>query len=206
MPLAGDTTAGHPATARKAGPDEPGALQIPPGAVEEERGAQQAAGNGPEAVPLARWQSHVARLRRSDSSLRFPPLQSTGQESAKGQPGQEGAVSWGKGDGEETSRRRSRAEKGKTPSPWLETPQPDIRPPRGRQVLTSLEPYRSRQEQWRRNVELNRLRAMAPKQFLCIAKKMEVHDPREKPAAGAAGRGMSARSGQVAPRRPAPRH
>ncbi|KAM6371830.1 uncharacterized protein J5M81_013144 [Pluvialis apricaria] len=103
-------------------------------------------------------------------------------------------------------RRPPRAGKGKTPTPWLETPQPEIEPPRARQVLSNLEAYRSRQEQWRRNAELNRLRATAPKRFLCTAKKMEIHDPREKPKAGVAARGMCAHYDQVAPRRPAPRH
>ena len=42
----------RPATTSKTGPHKSGAIQSPPGGVEEGRGGQQVAGNGPKAVPL----------------------------------------------------------------------------------------------------------------------------------------------------------
>ncbi|KAM6116757.1 uncharacterized protein FYN12_010906 [Phoenicopterus ruber ruber] len=153
---------------------------------------------------VAKRPSEIPQVHRPDSSLRFPWLKSTRQERAKVQPGRDEAISWGRTDGEMPCCRP--CAKGKTPAPWLEMPQPDIQPPRARRDLTNPEPYRACQKERRRTVEVIGLPAAAPKQFLCIAKKMELHDPRDKHKASPAARGMCVQYGQVAPRRPAPQH
>ncbi|KAM7084054.1 uncharacterized protein J5F26_013542 isoform 2-T2 [Ciconia maguari] len=169
-------------------------VRLPPLDMDSQMGA--AVAKRPSEIPQVHW---------PDLSLRFPCPKSTRQERAKVQAGREKAISWGKRDGEEMSHCHPRVEKGKTLAPRLETPQPDLWPPQARQVLTNLEPYRSRQEEWRRSVWLNRLWATAPKQFLCAGKKMELNNTRGKQASVAA-RGMCAQYGQLPPHRPAPQH
>nr|XP_021156006.1 uncharacterized protein LOC110365784 isoform X2 [Columba livia] len=150
---------------------------------------------------VARRPSEIPPVRWPDLSLRFPCPKGTGQDRAKAQPG------WqrGKRNGEEMSRYHPWAEQRRTPAPWLRTPWPDPQPPRARQVLPYLDLSRSRQE-WRMTLELNKLWTPLPKQLLCEAKNMELHDPRGKHAARPAARGLCVQHGRVTPRRPAPQH
>ncbi|XP_064326658.1 uncharacterized protein LOC135316629 [Phalacrocorax carbo] len=153
----------------------------------------------------AKSQSEILQVKWPDLRVRLPWPKSSTQERAEVQAGQEEVISWAKRDGEEISYCHPRAEKGKIPAPPLETPQPDIRSPRARQVLAKLERYRSRQQVWKRKTELNRLQATVPKEVHCMVKKMELHGLREKHEAGATAYGTCAQYGHVAPRRPAAR-
>ncbi|XP_074970270.1 uncharacterized protein LOC142066641 [Phalacrocorax aristotelis] len=153
----------------------------------------------------AKSQSEILQVKWSDLYARLPWPKSSTQERAEVQAGQEEVISWAKRDGEEISYCHPRAEKGKIPAPPLETPQPDIRSPRARQVLAKLERYRSSQQVWKRKTELNRLQATVPKEVHCVGKKMELHGLREKHEASATAYGTCAQYGQVAPRRPAAR-